>query len=57
LSVKYQNEMIWLTVCGDAFGRNRISLAGNYYPLSDLYRLPVFETDAVYGVTNPSVGS
>jgi hypothetical protein len=42
--------MIWLTICVDAFGSNRKGLAGIDYSLRDFHGLPLFETDAVYGV-------
>jgi len=48
--------MIWLTVCGDTFGRNRVGLAGNNYNLSDLNCLSLSETDGVYSVAYPCVG-
>jgi hypothetical protein len=48
--------MIWLTVCGNALGSNRIGLAGNNYNLSDLNCLSLSETDGVYGVADPCVG-
>ena len=56
LFLKYYNVVIWLTVRSNTFGRNRIGLAGNDYPLHNLHRFSLSETDTVNGIADPRVG-
>src|SRR5258708_3386177 len=48
--------MIRLTACGDALDCNRKGFGLGNYSLTNLHRLPSFETDGIYGVADPSVG-
>jgi hypothetical protein len=51
------NPMTWLTVCSNAFGSSRISLASDNYLLGYLHYLAVLETDGIYSVADPGFPS